>query len=204
MSTEELFQQLKHPNPNLRDRAMWELVENPDETTIPRLMDLLGEEDTTYRRAAVKTLGAIGADTVAPLVAALLNSDNVTIRGSAAKALAQVAVNYPEEPFPEVGIQGLKVALNDANPVVHIAAVMALGQIGTPVVDILVEALQTTDNPALAISLVNALGSIGDSRGVEVLTALTQDDSADSYVRETATSALSRLETVIKFQRGER
>ena len=203
MSTEELFQQLKHPNPNLRDRAMWELVENQDETTIPRLMDLLGEEDTTYRRAAVKVLGAIGSATVSPLVAALLNSDDVTVRGSAAKALAQVAVNYPEEPFPADGIQGLKTALNDANPVVHIAAVMALGQIGTPVVDILIEALQTTDNPALGISLVNALGSIGDSRGVAVLTALTQDESADSYVRESATSALSRLETVMKFQRGE-
>ena len=203
MSTEELFQQLKHPNPNLRDRAMWELVENQDETTIPRLMDLLGEEDTTYRRAAVKVLGAIGSATVSPLVAALLNSDNVTVRGSAAKALAQVAVNYPEEPFPADGIQGLKTALNDANPVVHIAAVMALGQIGTPVVDILIEALQTTDNPALGISLVNALGSIGDSRGVAVLTALTQDESADSYVRESATSALARLETVMKFQRGE-
>ena len=203
MSTEELFQQLKHPNPNLRDRAMWELVENQDETTIPRLMGLLGEEDTTYRRAAVKVLGAIGADTVSPLVAALLNSDDVTVRGSAAKALAQVAVNYTEEPFPADGIQGLKTALNDDNPVVHIAAVMALGQIGTPVVDILIEALQTTDNPALGVSLVNALGSIGDSRGVAVLTALTQDESADSYVRESATSALSRLETVMKFQRGE-
>jgi len=59
MSTEELFQQLKHPNPNLRNQAMWELVEQQDENTIPRLMGVLDEEDTTYRRAAVKALGAI-------------------------------------------------------------------------------------------------------------------------------------------------
>ncbi|MEB3178033.1 MAG: HEAT repeat domain-containing protein [Nostocaceae cyanobacterium] len=204
MSIEELFQQLKHPNPNLRERAMWELVEQQDETTIPRLMSLLDEEDTTYRRAAVKALGAIGVDAVPPLVEALLNSDNVTVRGSAAKALAQVALNYPDVPFPSVGVQGLRSALNDANPVVHIAAVMALGEIGSPVVDVLIEALQTTDNPALAISIVNALGSIGDSRGVEVLTAIAQDENADSYVREAATSSLSRLETVMKWQRGER
>lgn len=203
MSTEALFQQLKHPNPHLRDRAMWELIENQDETTIPRLMNILDDEDTTYRRAAVKTLGAIGLDTVVPLVEALLHSENVTVRGSAAKALAQVAINYPEEPFPDEGIQGLKTALNDPNPVVHVAAVMALGQIGTPVVEVLIEALQTTDNPALAISIVNTLGSIGDSRGVDVLTALIQDESTDSYVRESATSALSRLEMTTKFNQGK-
>ncbi|HEY9627020.1 MAG TPA: HEAT repeat domain-containing protein [Coleofasciculaceae cyanobacterium] len=202
MSTEDLLQQLKHPNPHLRDRAMWELAENPDETTIPRLMGILDEEDTTYRRAAVKALGAIGFDAIPPLVEALLHSENVTVRGSCAKALAQIAINHPEVPFPDEGVQGLKTALNDANPVVHIAAVMALGEIGTPVVDILIEALQATDNPALGISLVNALGSIGDSRGVEVLTALINDESADSYVRESATSALSRLEQMAKFKGG--
>jgi bilin biosynthesis protein len=203
--SDALFEQLKHPNPHLRDQAMLELAEAADETTISRLMSILDEEDTLYRRAAVKALGVIGLPTVPPLVAALLNSDNVTVRGSAAKALAQVAINYPEEPFPAEGLQGLKTALNDPNPVVHIATVMALGEIGTPqVVEMLIEALQTTDNPALAISLVNALASIGDSRGIEVLTALIQDESTDSYVRETATSALSRLEMTTKFQRGER
>ncbi|UBF25942.1 HEAT repeat domain-containing protein [Kovacikia minuta CCNUW1] len=203
MSTEALFQQLKHPNPHLRDQAMWELAENRDETTIPRLMSILDEEDTNYRRAAVKALGAIGADAVPPLVQALLNSGNVTVRGSAAKALAQVAINYPDDPFPAEGLQGLKTALNDANPVVHIATVMALGEIGAPAVDLLIEALQTTDNPALATSIVNALGSIGDQRGVAALTALLQDEATDSYVRESATSALARLEMTTSFQRRE-
>lgn len=201
--TDSLFEQLKHPNPHLRERAMWELAEQRDETTIPRLMGLLDEEDTTYRRAAVKALGAIGVDTVPPLVDALLNNGNVTVRGSAAKALAQVAINYPETPFPEEGLAGLKTALNDPNPVVHIATVMALGEIASPtVVEMLIETLQTTDNPALAVSIVNALGSIGDSRGVEVLQSLTTDESADSYVRETAISALSRLDQMLGFRKG--
>ncbi len=200
MTTDSLFEQLKHPNPYLRERAMRELVETRDQNTIPRLMGILGEEDVVYRRAAVKALGFIGPDSVPSLVESLLNSDNVTIRASCAKALAQIAVNHREVPFPAEGIQGLKAALNDPNPVVHIASVMALGEIGSPVLDILVENLQTTDNPALAVAIVNALGSMGDSRAVEVLTALTNDQSADSYVRESATSALSRLEMVINYQ----
>jgi bilin biosynthesis protein len=200
MSTEESLQQLKHPNPHMRDRAMWQLVDNPDATTIPRLMSILDDEDTTYRRAAVKTLGAIGHETVPPLVEALLNSENVTVRGSCAKALAQVAINYPEEPFPPLGIEGLTTALQDSNPVVNIAAVMAMGVIGTPIVHILIEALQTTDNPALAMSIVNALSAIDDPRSLEAINNLLADESTDSYVRESATSALSRLEMTTKFK----
>ncbi|NEP57390.1 MAG: HEAT repeat domain-containing protein [Symploca sp. SIO2G7] len=199
MAQESLFERLKHPNPNLRERAIWELVETRDENTIPRLMSVLDEEDTTYRRAAVKALGAIGVDSVPPLIDSLLNSDNGTVRSSCAKALAQVAVNYPEVPFPTEGIEALKTSLNDYNPVVYIASAMALGVVGVPALDSLLEVIKETDNPALAVSIVNAISSIDDDRSKELLTNLANDESADTYVRETATSALSRLD-MLKFK----
>ncbi|NJQ97678.1 MAG: HEAT repeat domain-containing protein [Hydrococcus sp. CSU_1_8] len=62
MTIDSLFEQLKHPNPHLRERAMWEIADARDETTIPRLMAVLGEEDVVYRRAAVKALGVIGIE----------------------------------------------------------------------------------------------------------------------------------------------
>jgi bilin biosynthesis protein len=203
MTIDSLFEQLKHPNPHLRERAMWEIADARDETTIPRLIAVLGEEDVVYRRAAVKALGVIGIDAVAPLVASLLDSNNVTVRGSAAKALAQIAVNYPDIPFPDEGLQGLKTAMNDPNPVVHIASVMALGEIGSLAFEILVETLSTTDNPALQVAIVNAIASVGDDRGVAILAALTDDESVDSYVRESAVSALSRLDLVSNYQRKQ-
>ncbi len=200
MTATALLAQLKHPNPNLRDRAMLEIVETRDETTISQLMAILDDNDTTYRRAAVKTLGAIGLDTVSPLVAALLTSENVTVRGSAAKALAQVIINYPDVPFPEEGIQGLKTAMSDDNPVVNIAAVMALGEMGAPAFEIMVEAFQTTDNIALQVTLANTLASTGDRRAEPILIAASQDANLDEYVRESAVSALPRLEQSLKYQ----
>ena len=197
---EALFDRLKHPNPNLRDRAMLELVETRDDTTIPRLISILDEDDTTYRRAAVKTLGAIGMDTVPFLIEILARSENVTVRGSAVKALAQVIVNYPDVPFPAEGLECLKTSMSDENPVVNIAAVMALGELGTPAFEILVEALKTTDNIALQVILVNTLASIGDIRAEPILAAAIEDTSLDEYVRESATSALSRLEQTIKYK----
>ncbi len=200
---DSFFEQLKHPNPHIRERAMVDIIDHRDETTIPRLMSALDAEDTTYRRAAVKTLGAVGIDAVPAIVEALGNSDNVTVRGSCAKALAQVALNYPDEPFPELGLQGLKQSLNDPNPVVHIASAMALGEIGDAALDILLETLQTTENLALSVSIVNALASVGGEQAAEVLKKLSEDDSVDGYVKETATSALSRMEMVQNFSRRD-
>ena len=76
MTQDELFDQLKHPNPHLRERAMWEIADLKDENTIPRLMANLGEEDVVYRRASVKALGVIGTEAVAPLVDVLLGDDD--------------------------------------------------------------------------------------------------------------------------------
>ena len=203
MTTDALFEQLKHPNPHLRERAMFEIADARDENTIARLVSILDEEDVTYRRAAVKALGVIGEDAVPAVVDALLNSDNVTVRGSAAKVLAQIAINYPDLPFPEAGLQGLKKAINDSNPVVHIAAVMALGQMGSSAFEILVESLKTTDNIAVQVAIVNALASVGDPRCIEVLTTFANDESVDAYVRESATSSLSRLDLVMNYKRSE-
>lgn len=194
--SDQFFNQLKHPNPNLREQAMFEIVDHRDETTIPRLMAALDDEDTTYRRAAVKTLGAVGVDTVPVLVEALLTSENVTVRGSAAKALAQVAINYPKEPFPQVGLDGLRQSLDDANPVVYIASAMALGEIGEPALPILLDVMKTTDNMALQLSIVNALAAVQGEQASAALEAICSDNSIEGYVKETAISALSRLEFV--------
>lgn len=201
MQMDDLFERLKHPNPHLRERAMVEIVEHSNAQTIERAISILGSEDVVYRRAVVKLLGLLDLDVVPPLVAAMLDSDDVVVRGSAAKALAQVAINYRDRPFPEIGLQGLKTAIGDANPVVHIAAIMALGQIGTPALEILLEALRSTDNIAIQVSIVNAFASLGDPRCTEILTDCANDESADSYVRESATSALSRLELVMNNSR---
>jgi bilin biosynthesis protein len=200
MTNDGLFDRLKHPNPNLRDRAMIELVETSDETTISRLIEILDDPDTTYRRAAVKTLGAIGVDTVPFLVSLMAISDNVTVRGSAVKAMAQVILNYPEVPFPAAGLACLKASMKDENPVVNIAAVMALGEMGAPAFEILVAELNTTDNIALQVTLVNTLGSLGDRRAEAILIAAKDDPNRDPYVRELAASALSRLDGTINYK----
>ena len=197
MVADSLLEQLKHPNPQMRQRAMTKIVETRDENTIPRLMAALGEEDVVYRRAAVKTLGAIGMGSIPAVIEQMLNSEDDTVRASCAKAMAQIAVNHPDTAFPSEGIAALRKALEDPYPVVQIASVMSLGEIGMPAVDTLLDVLKTTDNVAIALTITNTLGSIGDPRAVDVLRELIKDESVDSYVRETAESALPRLEQMM-------
>ena len=180
---------------------MYELAEVRDQDTIPRLMKNLGEEDVVYRRASVKALGCIGADSVPALVECLGSSDNPTVKASCAKALTQVAVKHPDTPFPDLGIQALKSALDDLNPVVHISSVMALGEIGGPALDILLDTLETTDNLGLGVAIINALGSIGGEKAEAKLKALSEDDSADRYLKESAVSVLSRMDLVKTYSR---
>ena len=203
MVADSVYNQLKHPNPQMRQRAMTEIVESRDDKTIPTLMAALGEEDVVYRRACVKALGAIGMDSVPAVVEQMLNSDNDTVRASCTKAMAQIAVYHPDTPFPQAGLDGLKQAMNDPYPVVQIAAVMSLGEIGVPAVDTLLDTLKTTDNVAIALTITNTLGSIGDPRALDVLKDLIQDESVDSYVRETAASALPRLEQVMTLREAK-
>ena len=202
MSLDSFFDQLKHPNPNLRADAMLSIANQSNAQVIERLIGILDETDVTYRRAAVKTLGVIGHDAVAPIVEQLLHSKNVTVRSSCAKALAQISVNHPTIQFPEEGLQGLKTAVGDPNPVVHIASVMALGTMGSAAFEILKDILDTTSNPAAAVAVVNALADLKDERSVEVLQNAAANDSLDSYVQESAVSALSRLEMTMNFNRS--
>jgi bilin biosynthesis protein len=199
MTIDNAIEQLKHPNPHLRDRAIAEISEYKDGETIAKLIKILDSDDTVFRRAAVKALGAIGFEALPAAIEGMLNSENVTVRGSCTKTITQIALNYPDTPFPESGLQALKQAMNDPNPVVNIAAAMTLGEIGPDAFDTLADTMQTTDNVALQVSIVNALAAVGDDRSSQLLAQLSEDLTADPYVRESAISAKSRLDGFSRF-----
>ncbi|MEO1593081.1 MAG: HEAT repeat domain-containing protein [Cyanobacteria bacterium J06632_22] len=201
MSTDALFDQLKHPNPYMRERAMVELAEAQAPGTIEKLLANLGEDDVVYRRASVKALGVMGADAVPPIAKLLLESDNVTVRSSCAKALAQHALNCGDDPFPQAGLDALKVSVNEDNPVVHIASAMALGEIGPAALEIVTSTLHSTENLSLAVALTNALAAIGTEEAAATLQDIAADETTEGYVRESATSALSRIDMVKQYSR---
>ena len=94
---------------------------------------------------------------------------------SCSKCIGAVALKYPEllPDFPQDALDGMKKAILEIpDPVTKIATVSTLGQIGggdmgagypgcERALDVLVEALDVTEDMGLAAAAVNAVATIG-------------------------------------------
>ena len=145
-----------------------------------------------------ESLRTIGLNAIPSLVKRATSSDDAAMRASAVKALAAIALSFPDQLPPEA-LNALKCALDDPDLTVHLATVSALSTLGQPAFAILTSALETEDI-ARCVAIISALGSLGDPRGIEVLTTIATNETADPYLRESATSALSRLEQILQFK----
>ena len=98
-------------------------------------------------------------------------------------------------------MSGLRNSMDDPNPVVHIVAVMALGTMGVQALETLIDGLNTCENLSVGVSIINALGGIIDDRSMTALKAISEDESKDPYLQESAKSAMSRLEQITQFSK---
>jgi bilin biosynthesis protein len=190
---DQLIKDLEHPNPYVQTEAFLALLRHWPDESLPRLLNLLDQENVTLRRASVRAIGAFGEKALIPLAKKFEQSADATVRASCVKAYAQVASNYRGITFPVEAINSLENALQDESPVVALAAVMALGQVGEPALELLMQVCKG-DNPALAVAGVNAMVEIKDPQISAYLKDLLQRSETDSYVKETIESALSRVD----------
>lgn len=189
---DRLFADLAHPNPYIQTEAFTAMAEHWQAEAMPRLIALLDQPDVSLRRASVRGLGAFGECAMQPIAECFRSSADGTVRASCVKAYAQLASNYPGLPFSEEAMQVLRDGLQDSSPVVAVASVMALGQVGKQAVSLLLE-ISRGDNPAQGVAAVNALAEINDPAVEQGFEELLADPSIDGYVRETLTSALLRV-----------
>jgi len=210
MVTTDIYQQLKNKNPVLRQRAMSKIVEEPISETIPKLIEILSDENPSYRLGATQALTVIGLPAIPALAEQLTSNDSNQVRASCVQAFSEIARffsrDYPGETFPKVAIDALQKALNDPSSAIQVAATGALGTIGKPALDILLSALDT-ENISLRLSAIQAIVSLNVLKGPEddpktiedydqiasLLSKIAEDETVDPYVRETAKTALTRM-----------
>ena len=190
---DQLFGDLAHPNPYIQTQAFTAMAQHWKDQAMPRLIGLLNQPDVSLRRASVRALGAFGEVAMQPIADCFNGADDATVKASCVKAYAQLASNYPGLPFTEAALQVLKHGLADPSPVVAVASVMALGQVGQQAVPLLLEICKG-DNPAQAVAAVNALAEINDPAVEQGLIALQAEEGLDDYVKETLTSAVLRVQ----------
>jgi hypothetical protein len=101
-----------------------------------------------------------------------------------------------QEPSADVLHALLDTLMHDSNVNVRLATIDALRQFGNqPVVRRgLVDAMSQQESPMVQIALIDAAVDLRDKESVGTLRQLTQDQSADSAVRDRAEKALEQLE----------
>ena len=200
-SFDSLVQDLKHPNPNIRDEACVLMAENYQKLAMPYLFTLLDDPDPAVYRTAVKGLGTLGHCTLPDLIQRFKSSDNGTIRACCIKALVQISVNYPEIAFPSDVIPMLEKALDDSSPVVAQSALMTLGYLSkndlekNRVVPLLMQACDRS-NIAHVQGAAMALAELDSPLVSECLEKLALDESKDPLIREVAQASLARRESL--------
>jgi len=192
-SLDQLFDDLGHPNPYVQTEAFLSMVRHHAQAALPRLLLLLDHEDVVRRRAAVRALGVFSERAMQPLALKFKASSDGTVRASCVKAYAQIASNAPGIVFPPESMAVLEAALDDVSPVVGLAAVMALGQVGEQALPLLLQVCRG-DNEAQAVAAVNAMATIDHPDVATCLAELAGAPGTDTYVRETVVSALVRVE----------
>ena len=134
------------------------------------------EPEQEIRRACLSILGTLKpVSSIEPLIKVLRDQNEIPgIRFQAGLALSQIGTP---------AIDALIAAFNEADTAAKDIAASALGTIGgTQTRDFLINALETTDDPAIQLTLVDAIAKIGDEPALSALERQRQrfkeDDSA--------------------------
>ncbi len=154
-----------------------------DTRSVPKLLQLLRDEDHEVRSHAAEALGKIGDSRAVERLLQLLSDEDISVRRYTAEALGKIGDSR--------AVEGLLRLLSDEDVSVRRYAAMALGEIGdSRAVEGLLQLLSDEDVSVRRYT-AEALGEIGDSRAVEGLLQLLSDE--DVSVRWRAALELGEI-----------
>lgn len=158
-----------------------------DVRSVEHLLKALESKDRWIRRAAAGALEKMDDKRIVqPLLFHLLekNEPDAEVRRSAAKALARMRLVE--------SIEYLAQALKDSSLGVCLEAGYALGRIGEPAIDALVEAKNEKDS-RVRDNAVAALGDIGGKVARNEIISVLRNENEESTVKLTAVQALYKI-----------
>ena len=160
-----------------RSEALYQKVnEGPLVELAEQYIQIVTEPEQEIRRACLFILGTLKPiSAIEPLIKVLRDQNEIPgIRFQAGLALSQIGTP---------AVDALIAAFNEADTTAKDIAASALGNIGgIQTRDFLINALETTDDPAIQLTLVDAIAKIGDESALSALERQRQrfqeDDSA--------------------------
>lgn len=170
------IQDLKDPNPAVREAAVLAFIGHNDTRTVDPLIKALDDKDPRIQIYAAFALGKLN-DTIQAL-----DDDDWQVRWHAAEALGYLGDTRAVGPLIQI--------LKDEEPLVRGSAALALGKLNdTRAVGPLVILLN--DRSVVRLNAADALGELNDTRAVMPLVKASKGD--DQHLREHAREAIRHI-----------
>jgi HEAT repeat protein len=172
-------------------KARWQAAQTLGELGDPRavqpLIKTLGDDNQWVRIVTAEALGLIGDQKAIPALISGLDDENIWVRRASVVALGQIGDPRAIPPLLN-RLLGSSESLWPED--LRDTAAKALGDIGEPAIQVLIEALEDSD-VWVSGAAARALGQIGDPQAISPLSSLIK--GKQSWVRSAATQALAQI-----------
>jgi bilin biosynthesis protein len=167
----EARRDLDSPDPEVRAAAARFLGKKKDKESVPRLVQMLDDEDVSVRKELARALGEIGASEAAePLADAFSRENDEDVMLAASRALVKIG---------SPSVQPLIGVLGSSRPEVRAGAARTLGRIGSQkAVDPLIRLLDDRV-PEVRQAAIHSLRTIGGGKALEAIARSVQDRNRD-------------------------
>lgn len=178
-----LIKALRDDSPGVQDASIRSLISIGGDVTAYMVLPLLRDESPLIRNSAIVILRSLGQVSI-PFLYSLLKDKDDDVRKFAVDLLGDICDGVTHEKILPL--------LKDVNPNVRASAARTLGVLGQrEAVQYLIEALD--DEEWVVFSAVEAIGIIGDERGLMALTKILL--STSETLRLAAIDAIGRIGT---------
>jgi len=159
VAAETVASLLRSQDPGLRNMAV-EILAKIGKAAIDRVSEMLHDRDKDIRKFGVDILEKIGSTEAEALLVQALLDDNVNVSAAAAEALGKCGT---KSAVPHL------IACLDQSSWLKCAALRSLGVIGGDEALKAILGIDLKDESMVLFSAVSALGTLGDSRGIDFL-----------------------------------
>ncbi len=188
-SLDRIFEDFLHPNPNINNQAINEMITFYPEESIQVLLGKLNDGDISLRRKAIKALSFFGKEVFNNIINLFLSTNELTIKISCLKIFIKIINNDKSIFFNSRLIDVIDISIKDNDPVMMLTIINLLRQLGENGLPYLIKCSEDS-NLLRSKAAITAIGEINHPNARICLEAIIQDDSKDRLIVESAIDSL--------------
>ncbi len=180
---ESLIEDVKHPNPNINNKAFALMRKYWPEKSLDYFISNLDSNNSEIRRKSVKALSLYEEEIVNPILNLYLSSKKEIVKVSCLKVLVRVAANIHLDSFHDNILEVVDLALKIDSVEIILTSISLLRQLGEISLPKLID-LTSNENILLSKAAMTALGEIDEDKLKLLVKEFSQDSNAENISRD--------------------